>query len=263
MNELIEMLNRRRVLLEKAIRLADKEEKTFPDGSLRVSRSPRQTRYYQMIDGFGRVGKYLPKKELSTIRRLAQKDYNRLFRKTAENELKELKKFILKYNATAEDVYTNLIPERTALVKPYILPDDLIAKEWQSKIFKTNPYKPENKIFDTRKGERVRSKSEAIIADTLYELGIPYFYEYPLKLSNGVIRYPDFMLLKVSTKEVIYFEHFGCLDDEVYRKETLEKLNLYGANGIFPGKNLIFTYETKDSPLDINGLRKMLIELFL
>ena len=62
---------------------------------------------------------------------------------------------------------------------------DQIAEEWQSKTFKTNSYKTENKIYDTRRGEKVRSKSEAIIADMLFEMGIPYHYEYPLRLRNG------------------------------------------------------------------------------
>ena len=88
MNEVIEALNKRCVLLEKAIKLAGKEEKIFPDGSLRVSRSSRQTRYYQMTDyNSERVGKYLSKKDSLTIKGLAQKDYNKLFKKTAENEM--------------------------------------------------------------------------------------------------------------------------------------------------------------------------------
>ena len=43
---------------------------------------------------------------------------------------------------------------------------------------------------------------------------------------------------------------------------AMEKMDLYRASGIYPGKNLIFTYETDDHPLDIKGMRKMLEELF-
>ena len=159
-------------------------------------------------------------------------------------------------------IYNNLIPERKKFVIPYISTSDLIAKGWQSKTFKPNPYKPEKKIFDTRRGEKVRSKSEAIIADTLYEFGIPYRYEYPVKMANGEIRYPDFMLLNLKTKQEIYFEHFGRMGDAGYRMDAMEKMDLYRASGIYPGKNLIFTYETEEKPLDIKGIRKMLLELF-
>lgn len=37
--------------------------------------------------------------------------------------------------------------------------------------------------------------------------------------------------------------------------------NDYRRSGIYPGKNLIFTYETDDSPLDIKGIKEMLKEL--
>ncbi|WP_143754310.1 hypothetical protein [Butyrivibrio proteoclasticus] len=244
------------------MKLAEKAEKTFPDGHLRVSRNKRQTRYYKMTDSADKVGEYLPMKESDKIKTLAQKDYNKHFLKTAKAEMEMLDKFLQKYKISAENTYNNLIPERKNLVTPYILTDDLIVKEWQSKTFKPNPYKPEHKIHDTKRGEKVRSKSEAFIADTLYEFGIPYRYEYPVKMFNGEIKYPDFTILKVKTREIIYFEHFGKMGDEGYRIDTMEKMDLYRASGIYPGKNLIFTYETENNPLDIKGMRKMLHELF-
>ncbi len=79
---------------------------------------------------------------------------------------------------------------------------------------------------------------------------------------NGEIRYPVFMLLKVRTREEIYFEHFGRMGYAGYRMDAMEKMDLYRASGIYPGKNLIFTYETEEKPLDIKGMRKMLLELF-
>ena len=93
-------------------------------------------------------------------------------------------------------------------------------------------------------------------------MGIPYLYEQALKLRNGKIYYPDFTLLKKNTRETIYLEHLGLLDDETYRKSNLLKLDEYRANGIYIGKNLLITYETLDSPLDINGIRRMLKEIF-
>ena len=265
MNEVIQALNERIALLKRALKQAEKLEKTFPEGRLRVTKTARQTRYYKMTDYADKTGEYLSRKEkLAIIQQLAQKDYNKPFTKAAENEIRMLEKFRTRLNkASAEDAYNNLLPERKSLVTPYILPDDLIAREWQSKTFKPNPYKPEKKIFATRRGEMVRSKSEAIIADMLYEMGIPYRYEYPVKMCNGEIKYPDFTLLNIKTRLIIYFEHFGRMDDEDYRNKTREKMDLYRTSGIYPGKNLMFTYETEDNPLDISGARKMLSEVFL
>ena len=82
-------------------------------------------------------------------------------------------------------------------------------------------------------------------------------------MADGTIRYPDFTMLKVRTREVVYLEHFGRMGEEGYRRDTREKMDLYRASGIYPGKNLMFTYETDEFPLDINGARKMLTETML
>ena len=52
------------------------------------------------------------------------------------------------------------------------------------------------------------------------------------------------------------------MGDAGYRMDAMEKMDLYRASGIYPGKKLIFTYETEEKPLDIKGIRKMLLELF-
>ena len=159
-------------------------------------------------------------------------------------------------------VYRQLDPRRQRLVVPYILTDELYEKQWKDQVFRSNPFMPEGKIYDTRNGEKVRSKTEAILADMFLELGIPYHYEKALLLNKGRVRYPDFTMLKIKTREEIYLEHFGLLDDEGYRNKCLHKLDEYRDNGIFPGKNLIITYESSESPFDILGTRKMIKELF-
>ena len=58
---------------------------------------------------------------------------------------------------------------------------------------------PEQKIFYTKKGEYVRSKSEKILADMFYDLNIPYEYECQLILRNGYEYYPDFTFISPYT----------------------------------------------------------------
>ncbi len=257
-----ELVTSRISTLKKAIKQAEKTQKSFPEGRLRISRTGSRIRYYEVNEKGDTSGKYLHKDDVATIQALAQKEYNKQFQKTARAELKMLEMFLQKYKQCAEETYDNLGSERKTLVTPYILPVEWIAKEWQAKTFKPNPYMPEKKIHDTKRGEKVRSKSEAFIADALFELGIPYHYEYPVKMINGEIRYPDFTLFNLKTREVIYLEHFGRMGDEDYRTDAMEKMDLYRESGIYPGKNLIFTYETNEHPLDIKGMRKMLTELF-
>ena len=93
-------------------------------------------------------------------------------------------------------------------------------------------------------------------------MGIPYRYEAELILPNGGVRYPDFTLLNTRTREMVYYEHFGLLDDSGYRRENLQKIGEYIQNGIILGKNLIFTFEAQGSPLNLKNIRRMLSELF-
>ena len=262
MNDVITTLARQRGILKAAIKAAEKEEGTFPEGRLRVSKARNQARYFKVLESADTTGEYLSMKDKKSIRQLAQKDYNKRFLKAARKELEGIERILKLYKKyNSEAVYDCLSKERKSLVMPYIMTDDLFAKEWQSKSYKSNPYMIENLKYDTKKGELVRSKSEAIIADMLFDLKIPYRYECQIKLLNGQTRYPDFTLLDVKTRKEIYLEHFGMLDDEEYRADSLRKLDEYRSSGIYLGKNLLFTYETADTPLDIKGIKKMLKEV--
>ena len=64
----------------------------------------------------------------------------------------------------------------------------------------------------TAKGERVRSKSEKILADYFYSRKIPYHYEKPLHLRGYGIVYPDFTLLSRKTRREVYWEHEGLVE---------------------------------------------------
>ena len=262
MNDVIAILFAQRDKLKGALKAAEREEGTFPEGRLRVNKSPKQTRYYQVLKDADTTGKYLSMQDKKTIRQLAQKDYNKVFLRNARAELKGIEKILKiyqKYNSEA--VYDCLSKERKSLVTPYMITDKLYAEKWQSLTYKSNPFMIENKKYDTKKGDLVRSKSEAIIADMLFDLEIPYRYECALKLKNGQTRYPDFTLLKNKKREEIYLEHFGLLDNEEYRADCLRKLDEYKNSGIYIGKNLLFTYETENTPLDIKGIKRMLKEI--
>ena len=262
MNDILTILKKRASVLRNAISKAEHETR-FPEGRLRVSSNGNRTRYYLVTEEHDTQGEYITKENRTLAKQLAQRDYNRQFLRTSHEELKrieQLVKFLSIRNA--ESVYEILSPGRRNLVTPYIIPDDIYVKEWQSQDYISNQYMTEKLIYDTRNGEKVRSKSEAIIADILYELGIPYHYEKPLYLSKRVVRYPDFTILDISTREEVYLEHFGLLDNEEYLGASLNKFDEYRKYGVYPGKNLIFTYETQDNPLDIKGIRKMLKELF-
>ncbi|MBR5348604.1 MAG: hypothetical protein IK125_05145 [Lachnospiraceae bacterium] len=106
--------------------------------------------------------------------------------------------------------------------------------------------------YITNKGERVRSKSEKIIADELAKQGIPYKYEKPLHLNvDGMMKnfYPDFTVMNVTTGEIKYLEHFGMVDSSNYLKNTLSKLDIYEKNGLLVGREVILLHESAYRPL--------------
>ena len=109
----------------------------------------------------------------------------------------------------------------------------------------------------TEKGEAVRSKSEKIIADKLYMKGIPYVYEQPLYLKGYGYVVPDFKVLNIRTRKEYYLEHFGMMDDSEYLRKVLRKIETFQKNNIFPGDNLLMTFETSDSPLNTRILEEL------
>jgi len=108
----------------------------------------------------------------------------------------------------------------------------------------------------------VRSKSEKIIADTLERRGIPYRYEAPLILQDGVTVYPDFSLLNVRRRKEYIWEHLGMMDNEDYARSAVTKLNSYINSGFFPGEQLILTMESQKTPLGTKTIERM-IERYL
>ena len=96
----------------------------------------------------------------------------------------------------------------------------------------------------------MRSKSEVMIADALSKANIPYRYECPLRLGNAVV-HPDFTVLRSSDREIVYWEHFGMMDDPEYCHKALQKIRLYEKCGIYPGIRLIITMETSYLPINL------------
>ena len=106
------------------------------------------------------------------------------------------------------------------------------------------PY-AQNRRQPTLKGDLVRSKSEALLADLLYYHGIEYEYEKELVL-NGQVIHPDFTI-QLSGGRILYWEHLGMLGDPGYDRNWSYKSRIYAENGIAEGNGLIITR-------DVNGV---------
>ncbi|MBO4457678.1 MAG: hypothetical protein J5802_08160 [Butyrivibrio sp.] len=132
--------------------------------------------------------------------------------------------------------------------------DEEYIKTWrESHPGGLNPFPEEGKYLTIR-GEKVRSKSEKILADYFEKLGIPYSYEPQVKLKDGRTFYPDFVLLNVRTRRTIYWEHFGLISDFEYAKNAFIKLGLFEKAGLEIGKDILFSMEDARQPLNLKQI---------
>jgi len=183
-----------------------------------------------------------------------------------ERRLKALRYFENNYpDKEIDEVYYEMCEERRSLVEPIELPLREKVKQWQEEKYEGNMLFPERLRYETEQGEKVRSKSEVIIANMLYRnrKDIVYKYEYPLEVvENGrrKIIYPDFTIMNVHTGKITYFEHAGLMDDANYATEFVKKMNLYISNGWILGRDVLVTFETQGNALDIGVVKKLIKE---
>ena len=116
--------------------------------------------------------------------------------------------------------------------------------EYEKKAFEENA--PD---FFTVNGERVRSKSEILIADALKRRNIPYRYEYPLQIPGTGKVHPDFICLNVRNRKVYIWEHNGMMSDSKYSDYAIKRIEMYALAGYYPGETLILSFETDTRPL--------------
>ncbi len=120
--------------------------------------------------------------------------------------------------------------------------------EWAYDEYETNQTHPEHKVFETKKGDYVRSKSEQKFANMLYDAGIPYRYEMK-QVINGNEHYTDFAMRQPLTGKYYMHEHFGLMDSKSYMYKTIDRLEDYFADGYLIGKDFFVTMETKTRPV--------------
>ena len=151
-------------------------------------------------------------------------------------------------------------------VKKYITPIDMSDEDyiamWLDEEYVRKEIGDSVPVYETNLKERVRSKSELTIANTLSKYGIPYKYECPLTLRNGYVIHPDFTVLNIKKRQQFYWEHRGMMDDPDYATSTVFRMKSYMNSGIILGKNLIITEETASNPLGTNEIEAV-IENFL
>lgn len=261
LNQLLEAKDELNALIEKLSVL----EKTEPEGELSIRTIRNATSFYCRADSKDKTGTYLNKENRDLIKSLAQKRYNHKLRDVAQADAERILKCIeiMKDTSKSPDSVIESMPEQ---IRPFInqnvLADENDIRTWIGYgRGEENPRKSEKEIT-TANGEKVKSKSEVIIADRLKLYGVPYSYEMKFDDTWKYSDYPDFTCLNKRTGKTYYWEHCGRFDDPKYSENLMIRIIRYASHEIYLGSELIITMETSRYPLHTPYVDKM-IERYL
>lgn len=239
----------REQFLEATIQRAETQLRRLPEG--RVS-------YHQ-----GGIWDYKgPDKSVKTLRKtdplladLIQRSYLEKLIRTGTRELKARTGFRKAHpELKIEEVFDQLSDQRKEIIQPLVPTPAQFAEQWQNQPYPSRNPVPLDDKFPTGVSHCpfVRSKSELLEVQQMDAQGVIFLYEFPLVLTDlhGLKKtvYPDFTILVQKTHNVLYWEHFGRIDDPEYLAAFKDKQELYAANGIF-GSKLYQTFEYSNRPL--------------
>ncbi len=252
--------------LEKCIRSVSSElersKRKVPENvRLRAIRHGSGYQYFMRIRGSDTNGEYIRKEKNDLASILAQIEFDEIL----SEKLREASEIMKKCGTSCvENVFRTALArlspgKRELVVLPYITDEDYIIN-WQRQDYEKLQFREDAPEFYSRRGARVRSKSEVIIADALDDMGVPFLYEKPLYLKSGTV-HPDFTLLNIKNRKELYWEHFGMMDDREYRDNAFLKIREYESNGLYQPGSVIWTFETGKYPMNTRDIRNMIKDL--
>lgn len=256
---LVKELEERRRKLRGYIRRCESWLKKAPEGRLQVSRIKGKARFYQRTGKS--TGKYLSRKnDTELLRKLALKTYCEKIIAEARDELRRIEHLLeLEKLEPVARIYPELSEDIRLLIDKRIEDTlDMENREWLKEKYVHMGDIVGSSQIQTLRGDCVRSRAEYCIANELFDLGVPYRYEYPVKVPNGDTLWPDFTIRNPNTGKVMYWEHLGMIDNDKYRNRLFEKLAEYREIGVFPGHGLIITMEDKDHHISVKEVQTII-----
>lgn len=267
MQGLEKLLNEERRLLLRIKECVDSRLAIAPEGTLRITKCGERVQYMLCTDKnikCKRQGEYIKREDFDIVKPLAQKAYDKRIKRLADRRLKQLEIICKEYkDDELQKIYDSYSQIRKDMIEPVEITFEQKVMEWKAILYQGKGFAEGTPEILTKKGERVRSKSEKILADTFYDMGIEYKYECPLLLEGYGTVYPDFTLLSKRTGKEVYWEHDGRMDDPDYADKAIRKIDSYISNGIIPGDRLIVTYETLTFVLKDSTVKELINAVIL
>jgi len=118
-------------------------------------------------------------------------------------------------------------------------------------------YREEGLRHKSMSGIYMRSRIEVAIADIYTMKGIPFVYEEPLELFDGVA-HPDFKVFVESEGRFKYHEHCGMMDLSEYRRDYIRKHRSFIESGYLPYKDVIFTFDRDGKNIDTEEISRII-----
>ncbi len=209
--------------LERIISDTNKRLANAPKGNVKILKHRKGFQFYVQRESFKKNGEYLPVSQRDKGIALIRKNYDQKILAASEKQVSVINRFLEHYKPDAlKNIYASMSEIRKSFLTPVAIPDLDYVGNWQEKEYNNKSFWEGVPEQYTSKGERVRSKSEVMIADALYQAGIPYRYECPLQLEGQTV-YPDFTILRAGDRQEIYWEHLGMMDDPEYCVNALKR----------------------------------------
>lgn len=245
-----ELLKRQNYLKKEMVRCLE-QMKELPNKDIFYTKSGKYIRWY--ISN-GRKPIYLHKSDEELIRQLVLRKYLNERYQEYKRECATIENVIASDVKKSELMLQDESPYAPFLKGTFMGDYDRL---WMKENYERNCNYLEHLIYKTLGGDKVRSKSEVMIADELFRRGIPYRYECALQLGE-VTLFLDFTIRNPVSQEMIYWEHMGIMDNYKYAKKSVEKMEIYLSHHIIPGINIILTYETVDKPIDSQKISQVI-----
>lgn len=245
--------------LQNTIKKLNKIISSLPEGELSIGHQKGSSKWFYNNH---HKQTYLKKDNISLAKKLAVKKYLSLKVELLEAKLKE-STFQSKHSIAAEEKLAKLLTDSAylELLSDYLSSTTLDHQHWMNADYPKSKNHPENLVHQTVGGLMVRSKSESMIAVALAENNLPFRYENIIEI-EGTPLAPDFTILNPKNDSLVYWEHFGLLDNDLYYHNALQKIKLYASENIILVENLIITYETQASPLNFHTINNIIKQYF-
>ena len=243
-NDLIRL---EKILMERRDDLKD-ELRKLPEGKLFVKTVGNKFFYYQRFPKGGNRKKerrYGITGQSELILALTRKNYVEKALKIIDKDISLLKAAIMRYKPCDEASVMRAFLERYPQLSDGVFVHNKEMEEWAKR------HKPDESFFESDlrsvslSGVKMRSAGEIYITSRLEHFDIPHRYEAQTGIPD-LGYWPDFTILRPRDGKIIYWEHFGKVNDMGYVMGNIEKVTKYIEYGIVPWDNLIMTYNNKE-----------------